>query len=533
MVGDIVLHPGQHIGKGWEGLCRVGVGRHAVLPAKAVVGLLQQAAERLRDGVLCTGGSRQRQRNGGGVVLYERTVFRAQRIDAQQWAIGTGGIDHKRRDLPQQSVVLLLGRFQHHEGGLLPGPQVHQQVLHQRGLAGAAGSEHRRVAQQRRERDRCRCAAAQHAARRDACRRDGAHHREQLPATLVLHRVLHIEPRAGAGGRHAEGCRRFGALKACHIDCGGGAVGQAYRCAGDGKAGLRIAEIPLQVKAADRLKARLLFPPGKACADDAGKLQIVGAAVRTKADHRLHKAGAAGLFQQRDLLLQCIQRRRHILHRHLHRAAGSAAAHPGERLAGFKLPGKAAVIFQQGLNVGICCGQGNAGRITVVQPCRSQRFDHAISGKGAQEQPRTAVAAAEPGRLRLGLALWQKRLEQCRIVDAAAVEGGCTAVIRAEHERRGGTALVGGTQPPRRSLLQQGLACFGRAAHAEAAQLRPAGDSGEKCACVYLYGIGLGQAAVLLEGKDLVGQRHGAAQFSAVGIHGLPPSSAVREDALE
>ena len=97
----------------------------------------------------------------------------------------------------------------------------------------------------------------------------------------------------------------------------------------------------------------------------------------------------------------------------------------------------------------------------------------------------------------------------------------------------GGTALVGGTQPPRRSLLQQGLACFGRAAHAEAAQLRPAGDSGEKCACVYLYGIGLGQAAVLLEGKDLVGQRHGAAQFSAVGVHGLPPSSAVREDALE
>ena len=368
MVGDIVLHPGQHIGKGWEGLCRVGVGRHAVLPAKAVVGLLQQAAERLRDGVLCTGGSRQRQRNGGGVVLYERTVFRAQRIDAQQWAIGTGGIDHKRRNLPQQSVVLFLGRFQHHEGGLLPGPQVHQQVLHQRGLAGAAGSEHRRVAQQRRERDRCRCAAAQHAARRDACRRDGAHHREQLPATLVLHRVLHIEPRAGAGGRHAEGCRRFGALKACHIDCGGGAVGQAYRCAGDGKAGLRIAEIPLQVKAADRLKARLLFPPGKACADDAGKLQIVGAAVRTKADHRLHKAGAAGLFQQRDLLLQCIQRRRHILHRHLHRAAGSAAAHPGERLAGFKLPGKTAVIFQQGLNVGIRCGQGDEGRVAAVQP---------------------------------------------------------------------------------------------------------------------------------------------------------------------
>ena len=82
MVGDIVLHPGQHIGKGREGLCRVGVGRHAVLPAKAVVGLLQQAAERLRDGVLRTGGSRQRQRNGGGVVLYERAVFRAQWIDA-------------------------------------------------------------------------------------------------------------------------------------------------------------------------------------------------------------------------------------------------------------------------------------------------------------------------------------------------------------------------------------------------------------------------------------------------------------------
>ena len=106
-------------------------------------------------------------------------------------------------------------------------------------------------------------------------------------------------------------------------------------------------------------------------------------------------------------------------------------------------------------------------------------------------------------------------------------------MIRAEHERRGGTALVGGTQPPRRSLLQQGLACFGRAAHAEAAHLRPAGDVGEKRACVHLHGVSIDQAAVLLEGKDLVGQRHGAAQFSAVGVHGLPPSSAVREDALE
>ena len=106
-------------------------------------------------------------------------------------------------------------------------------------------------------------------------------------------------------------------------------------------------------------------------------------------------------------------------------------------------------------------------------------------------------------------------------------------MIRAEHARRSGTALVGGPQPPRRSLLQQGFACFGRAAHAEAAQLRPAGDGGEKCARVYLHGIGISQAAVLLEGKDLVGQRHGTAQFSAVGVHGLPPSSAVGEDALK
>lgn len=90
VVGDIVLHPGQHIGKSREGLCRVGIGRHAVLPAKAVVGLLQQAAECLRDGVLRTGGSRQRQCNGGGMVLYERTVFRARGL------MRSNGHQHRR-----------------------------------------------------------------------------------------------------------------------------------------------------------------------------------------------------------------------------------------------------------------------------------------------------------------------------------------------------------------------------------------------------------------------------------------------------